>query len=170
MQRLSAGRSAQGGVAHCASLRRERVICRDRRPMKLGRPDVEQVLSSLQSLLKEVRREERDSVLRQGARRVSMCAVLLKVPVGQAGQPSGHRLQDRPSQGRTLSKPRSRLSPCLGTCTGRPCGKPGRWSAACSGQRPPAGRASSHTVATLQAAEHAKPAHTASDRPSRAGP
>ena len=45
--------------------------------MKLGRPDVEQVLSSLQSLLKEVRREERDSVLRQGARRVSLCAELL---------------------------------------------------------------------------------------------
>ena len=56
----------QGGVAHCASVRRERVSCRDRRPMKLGRPDVEQVLSSLQSLLKEVRRDERDSVLRQG--------------------------------------------------------------------------------------------------------
>lgn len=42
--------------------------------MKLGRPDVEQVLSSLQSLLMEERREERDSVLRQSTRPVSFCA------------------------------------------------------------------------------------------------
>ena len=64
-------------MAHCeSSLRRERASCRDRRPMKLGRPDVEQVLFSLQSLLREERRE-RDSVLRQGARPVSSCEELL---------------------------------------------------------------------------------------------
>ena len=72
-----AAHKRQGGGAHCASVRRERVSCFDRRPMKLGRPEVEQVLSSLQSLLKEVRREERDSVLRQGARRVSLWPELL---------------------------------------------------------------------------------------------
>lgn len=102
--------------------------------------------------------------------RSSRRAALWCWPLGRQVNHWVQRMRTWPSQGRTLSKPRSRWSPCFETCTGRPCGNPARLSAQCSGQRPPAGGASSHTVAALQAAEQANPAHRASGRPSRAGP